>query len=89
MTQETIITILSIISVMLAAGYLWWGLKKKYSICIKPHDLIDGDLIIDTKDPHKDVLRFELYYDPGVLLNESCKKEFVRFRIVRNNKKEI
>lgn len=87
MTQEMLITILSIASVILALGYCWYGLRKKYYI--KPHEPIDGDLIIDTKDPHKDVLRFELYYDPEILLNEAYKKEFVHFRIVRNDKKEI
>lgn len=68
---------------------LWVGLREKYKIYKKPNDPIDGDLIVDTKDPHKDVLRFELYYDPEIILNEAYKKEFVRFRIVRNDKKEI
>lgn len=68
---------------------LWIGLKLKYRIFKPPNFPLDGDLVIDTKDPHKDVLRFELYYDPEILLNEAYEKEFVHFRIVRNDKKEI
>lgn len=48
------------------------------------HDLdIDGDLIIDTKNPHKDTFRFELYYSPEKILEETFDKEYVRFRILK------
>lgn len=83
----TILGMFSIVLIVIVIAILRIGLRKKY--IIKPHNQLDGDLIIDTEDPHKDVLRFELYYDPEILLNEAYKKEFVHFRIVRNNKKEI
>lgn len=82
-----ILGIISIVLMMLVI--LWIGLKVKYRVFKSPNFPLDGDLIIDTKDPYKDVLRFELYYDPEILLNEAYEKEFVHFRIVRNNKKEI
>lgn len=68
---------------------LWIGLRKIYPTYKSTNFPIDGDLIVDTKDPHKDVLRFELYYDPEILLDEGYGKEFVHFRIIRNDKKEI
>lgn len=90
MSQETISIILGMFSAaVVVVVALWIGLRKKYPTCRSPNFPIDGDLIIDTKDPHKDVLRFELYYDPTMLLSDSCDKEFVHFRIIRNDKKEI
>lgn len=88
--MDNLTMILGIFSIVLITlVILWTGLKLKYRIFKSPNFPLDGDLIIDTKDPHKDVLRFELYYDPEILLNEAYKKEFVHFRIVRNDKKEI
>lgn len=91
MGQEALISILIGISFLLTIVLVWIGLNLKYPVPTKKHkdSKLDGDLIIDTKDPHKDVLRFELYYDPSILLSDSCDKEFVHFRIVRNDKKEI
>lgn len=91
MNQEMLISLVIGLSFLLVVVLLWIGLNLKISG--PSHNYkdppIDGDLVIDTKDPHKDILRFELYYDPEILLNEAYKKEFVRFRIVRNDKKEI
>lgn len=88
--MDNLTMILGIISIVLMIlVILWVGLKVKYQVKKPKNFRLDGDLIIDTKDPHKDVLRFELYYDPEILLNEAYKKEFVHFRIVRNDKKEI
>lgn len=90
MSLDTTLMILGELSATIALIVgLWMGLRKKYPTHKSPDFLIDGDLIIDTKDPHKDVLRFELYYDPEILLDEGYGKEFVHFRIVRNDKKEI
>lgn len=91
MSQEMLISLVIGLSFLLVIVILWIGLNLKVSGPIYKHNdsPIDGDLIIDTKDPHKDILRFELYYDPEILLNEAYKKEFVHFRIVRNDKKEI
>lgn len=87
MSQEALIALLIGISFLWVLVILWIGLNLKVSGPVRKHkDLqLDGDLIIDTKDPHKDVLRFELYYDPEILLNEAYKKEYVHFRIVRND----
>lgn len=91
MSQEMLISLVMGLSFLLVIVLLWIGLNLKISDPSHNHKYppIDGDLIIDTKDPHKDVLRFELYYDPEILLDEACKKEFVHFRIIRNDKKEI
>lgn len=91
MSQEMLISLVIGLSFLLVIVLLWIGLNLKISGPSHNYkdSLIDGDLIIDTKDPHKDVLRFELYYDPSILLDDSCSKEFVHFRIVRNDKKEI
>lgn len=91
MSQEALTSLLIGISFLLVIVLLWIGSNFRTSGPIGKHKgfELDGDLIIDTKDPHKDVLRFELYYDPSMLLSDSCNKEFVHFRIIRNNKKEI
>lgn len=91
MNREFLISLLIGISFLLVVVFLWVGLiLKPFTSMRKPKDFqLDGDLIIDTKDPHKDILRFELYYDPSILLSDSCDKEFVHFRVIRNNKKEI
>lgn len=41
----------------------------------------DGELIIDTTNPNKDVFRFELYYSPEKL----TEKMNVSFKVVRDD----
>lgn len=41
----------------------------------------DGELVIDTTNPNKDVFRFELYYSPETL----TEKMDVSFKVVRDD----
>ncbi len=41
----------------------------------------DGELIIDTTNPNKDVFRFELYYSPETL----TEKTDILFKVVRDD----
>lgn len=83
MTEITVILWISavVIASIWTIVALYRGLKQKYPSSKK---IIDGDLIIDTKDPHKDVFRFELYYSPEKLMEDKTK-EYVTFKIVRND----
>lgn len=88
MSQEALISLLIGISFIAVIIILWIGLNLKIpGPTPKPKrksKQIDGDLIIDTKDPHKDVFRFELYYSPEQLI-EDKDRQYVTFKIIRND----
>lgn len=83
MTPEMVVMALISISA-LALIIFWKGLQQKYKMLKDKKRKIDGDLIIDTKDPNKDVFRFELYYSPEQLM-EDKDRQYVTFKIIRND----
>lgn len=87
MSQETV-TILMISIILIAIiCILSYELDWKFLINKKKETekkAIDGELIIDTTDPHKDVFRFELYYSPERLI-EDKDQQYATFKIIRND----
>lgn len=41
----------------------------------------DGELVIDTTNPNKDIFRFELYHSPELLM----ESQDVSFKVVRDD----
>ncbi len=82
--DKIIVNAIVILLVVIFTPLLYFLIDRKYRTK-KPkiNDLeIDGEVRINTTDPHKDTVRFELYYPVDKIFDEDFK-EYIRFKIVK------
>lgn len=87
MNDSTLVTLIVIFLAFVFIPLLYFLIVYKYPTRKKPkiNDLeIDGEVHINTTDPHKDTVRFELYYPVDKIFDEDFK-EYIRFKIVKEN----
>lgn len=85
MNDSTLVTVIFIFVALVFIPVLWFLICYKYPTKKKTkiNDLeIDGEVRINTTDPHKDTVCFELYYPVEKMFDEDFK-EYIRFKIVK------
>lgn len=85
MNDSVLITAIAIFLALVFIPVLYFLIVYKYPTRKKPkiNDLeVDGEVYINTTDPHKDTVRFELYYPVDKIFDEDFK-EYIRFKIIK------